>query len=93
MSNFQFNFFKTGNDIMDEEKKSNTTFDEKKNFSEKDSYVPCEELKIENFYNLRKYESEPVEGFPSLLKRKYFDILSDLKNDSSILKITEESDL
>lgn len=61
------------------------------------TFVPCEEFKVpEEFFfkSLETFESEPVEGFPSLLKRKYSNVLSELKTlNSNLLKITEASDL
>ena len=111
MSSFQFNFnFKKGN-----EKFGSTASEEITNTnnlsSEKDErikLVSFQEWKvpIETISKSKSnFESEPVEGFPSLIKRKYCNVLSDLDTETAkedvdfpidavdILKITKESDL
>lgn len=78
---FQFNFFT--NDINKKEDESN-------NF---DSHsISCEEWKVPDNFLMKEFESDFVEGFPDLKKRKYSNILSEIKG-KELGEITESSDV
>lgn len=99
MSSFQFNFeLKSASSVASS---SNDKIQEKQEREKEheEFNMSCEEWKVprESFLkSINEFESEAVEGFSgNLLKRKYSNVLFDLKNEKSneILKITKESDL
>lgn len=77
---FQFNFFQNESKEI-----------EKIDTNETET-ISCEEWKIPEGFELKEFESEAVEGFPNLLKRKYSNILSELKG-KELAEITELSDV
>lgn len=78
---FQFNFF--SNESKTERNKKEEATEMK---------ISCEEWKVPENFVFKEFESEPVEGFPELLKRKYSNILSELKG-KELAEITESSDV
>jgi protein-histidine N-methyltransferase len=80
---FQFNFFSNEKNISEKEVK----------LEENDlKSISCEEWKVSTNFIEKEFESEVVEGFPELLKRKYSDILSEIKG-KELGEITESSDV
>lgn len=83
---FQFNFFSKSNCTKEAEESKE---------KEKDletAFLTCEEWKVPENSFKKEFETETVEGFPELLKRKYSNIISELK-DKELGQIAESSDL
>lgn len=54
--------------------------------------ISCEEWKVPDDFTSKEFESEPVESFPGLLKRKYSNVLSELQG-KELETITKASDV
>ena len=87
---FQFNFFSKDNNRKEEEIEIQEEEEKEKDL--KITNFTCEEWKVPENSLKKELESETVEGFPELLKRKYSNILSELKG-KELGEITELSDV
>lgn len=78
---FQFNFFPKDSKNEGESEKAAES-----------CQIFCEEWKVSDHFASKEFESEPVYGFPEMLKRKYSNVLCELQG-KELGTITKASDV